>query len=116
MDGDNNIHNTAPRMGVGLTELGGRGQKHRVSVGAAVLVDYLSWVIGQEEVERPEHRETVRGTEAESNIAAVVERQGERVLQLGGPRFASWASLCLNMDKVIPKVSAYESFSHETVC
>lgn len=83
-----------------------------------MLVEYLSWVMGQEEVERPEHRGTIAGTEAESNMAAVVERLGERVLQLGGPGFASWASLCLTMDKAIPKVlqSAYEPFSHETVC
>lgn len=85
-----------------------------MSVGAVVLVEYLSWVIGQEEVERPEHRETIAGTEAESNMAAVVERLGERVVQLGGPGFASWAYLHLTMDKVLR--SAYESFSHEIVC
>lgn len=74
-----------------------------MSVGAVVLGEYLRWVIGQEEVERPEHRETIRGTEAESNVAAVVERLGERVLQLGGPGFASWAYLRLTMDKAILK-------------
>ena len=74
-----------------------------MSVGAIVLVEYLSWVIGQEEVERPEHRETIAGTEAESNMAAVVERLGERVVQLGGPGFASWAYLRLTMDKAILK-------------
>lgn len=72
-----------------------------MSVGAVVLVEYLSCVIGQEEVERPEHRETIRGTEAESNVAAVVERLGNV--------FCSWVGLGLGLGltSVLPWIKQY---------
>lgn len=63
-------------------------------------------------------KETAGGTEAESNMAAAVERLGGCVLKLAGPRFESLIPLCLNIGKTVPKVlwSAYETFSHDPMC